>query len=103
MPTDPDYDRLWDIVNRNNRNVYRGYQEARRDRSRSWRCRPRTVPFAKEFQRLLTPGAVAGSVPRYAAPTGWIITVDAEVLGQLAHLRGRLGRRARWPWPASRR
>ena len=27
LPTDPDYDRLWDIVNRNNRNVYRGYQE----------------------------------------------------------------------------
>ena len=27
MPGEPDYDRLWDIVNRNNRNVYRGYQE----------------------------------------------------------------------------
>ncbi len=27
MPADPDYGRLWDIVNRNNRNVYRGYQQ----------------------------------------------------------------------------
>lgn len=25
-PGDPDHERLWDIVNRNNRNVYRGYQ-----------------------------------------------------------------------------
>ncbi|HNM83421.1 MAG: nitroreductase family deazaflavin-dependent oxidoreductase [Mycobacterium sp.] len=30
MPTDPDYGRLWDIVNRNNRNVYREYQERTR-------------------------------------------------------------------------
>ncbi len=27
MPSAPDYGRLWDIVNRNNRNVYRGYQQ----------------------------------------------------------------------------
>ncbi len=27
MPSDPDYDRLWQIVNKNNYNFYRGYQK----------------------------------------------------------------------------
>jgi F420H(2)-dependent quinone reductase len=27
LPGDPDYDRVWEIVNKNNRNVYKGYQK----------------------------------------------------------------------------
>ncbi len=74
---DPDYPRLWKLVNDDNSNRYEGYQKrtSRADPAGPADARrPRTAPWPAV--RAWPPGRArcAGSTPRKAEATGWTIT-----------------------------